>query len=376
MEALLALADGTIFAGRSFGAPGERAGEVVFDTSMTGYQEVLTDPSYRGQMVAMTAPHIGNTGINEEDLETERPHMEALLVRDLSPIASNWRAQKDLGHFLREHGVFALTEVDTRALTRHLRAVGAVKAVASTEDLDPASLVAKAQAAPTIPERRLVPEVSCREPFEWTAGSPPEWRAGEVEPFPVRRQVAVLDCGVKRSILRHLVDVGCRVTVVPWNTSAADILGLGADGVVVSSGPGDPAQVMEAVETVRELVRRRPILGIALGHQILALALGARIHKLHLGHHGSQPVIDCASGRVQITAQNHTFAVDSAALEGLGVEVTHINLNDRTVEGLRHPRWPAVGVQFHPEGRPGPHDGQGLLREFLQLVDARRQTPR
>ena len=368
MEALLALEDGAVFSGRSFGVPGERAGEIVFNTSLTGYQEVLTDPSYRGQMVAMTAPQIGNTGINDQDTESARPQVEAFLVREVTPITSNWRARQDLSQFLCAHGNMALTEVDTRSLTRHIRVCGALRAIVSTEDLSPESLVARAQAVPDISAHNHVADVSCARPYVWESGTPAGWGPGE--PAPVRRHIVAHDCGVKRSILCHLVDLGCRVTVVPWNTPAADVMALAPDGVFLSNGPGDPAQVPELVEAVRELLGRVPIFGICLGHQVLGLACGARTYKLRFGHHGgNQPVQDLATRRVQITAQNHNFAVDPSSLDQAEVAVTHINLNDRTVEGLRHRRWPAFSVQYHPEAAPGPHDATGLFAEFVRMVD-------
>jgi len=368
MEALLALEDGAAFSGSSFGAPGERAGEVVFNTSMTGYQEILTDPSYCGQMVAMTAPQIGNTGINDEDMESERPQVEALLVREVSPVASSWRARQDLGRFLREHGIIGLTGVDTRSLTRHVRAFGAMKAVVSTEDLSPESLVAKAKAAPSISEVDLVQRISCPAPQPWTETMPDGWRAFDSPRG--QRHVVVYDCGVKRSILRYLVEVGCRVTVVPWDTGAADVVALGPDGVFVSNGPGDPERVPELADVVASLLGKLPILGICLGHQVLGLALGGRTFKLRFGHHGgNQPVKDLRSGRVQITAQNHNFSVDPASLDEREVEITHLNLNDGTVEGLRHRRWPTISVQYHPETGPGPHDGLRMFLEFRQMMD-------
>jgi carbamoyl-phosphate synthase small subunit len=376
MRAILALEDGATFVGHSFGVPGERTGEVVFNTGMTGYQEVLTDPSYRGQMVVMTYPHIGNYGVNAEDAEAARPYLAALLVREYCPQPSNWRTETGLGQFLWTHGVMALTGVDTRALTRHIRTRGAMKAIVSTEDLDPTSLVAKARAAPDITGRDLVREVTCTEPYEWTEGTPGGWnrmRHTTRRPF----HVVVYDCGVKRNILRHLVDRGCRVTVVPASTLAAEVRALTPDGLLLSNGPGDPEGVPYLIESVREFLalwkqpgKGVPIFGICLGHQVLGLALGGRTYKLKFGHHGgNQPVKDLRTGRVQITTQNHNFAVDITSLDESEIELTHINLNDNTVEGMRHRGLPVFSVQYHPEAAPGPHDAEPLFGNFVELME-------
>ena len=367
MEALLVLEDGTTFRGRSFGIEGERAGEVVFNTGMTGYQEICTDPSYRGQMVTMTYPHIGNTGVNYEDPESAMPHLDALIVRQVSARESNWRAKQTLARYLIEHEIMALTDVDTRTLTRHIREFGALRGVISTEDLDPQSLHRKAQAAPTTSDQDLVGQVTCSEPYEWTEQLGAEWQV-ETRKTPGSPHVVAYDCGIKRNILRQLVASGCRVTVVPAHTSAADALALRPDGVFLSNGPGDPENVPATIDSVRSLLGQVPIFGICLGHQVLALAMGGRTYKLRFGHHGSNhPVKDLETGKIAITAQNHNFAVDIDSLEG-EARLTHLNLYDQTVEGMRHQQLPAFSVQYHPEAAPGPHDANPLFHGFMQMI--------
>jgi carbamoyl-phosphate synthase small subunit len=391
VEALLVLEDGMVFRGRSFGAMGERRGEVVFNTGMTGYQEIVTDPSYQGQMVVMTCPHIGNTGINEEDPESMQPHVRALIVREMSSRESNWRARQTLDRYLREHEVMALTDIDTRALTRHIRQFGALRGVVSTVDLDPDSLRGKALAAPTTSDEDLVAEVTCDEPYEWTDGGAEEWKHGGMEDrkdaqpsgLPTRmstsdfqpsigriRQLHVVayDCGIKHNILRQLVDSGCRVTVVPAHCSAKDVLALKPDGVFLSNGPGDPERVPYTLSSLQSLLGRVPIFGICLGHQLLGMALGGTKYKLKFGHHGSNhPVKDLRTGQIAITAQNHNFAIDADSLPA-EVEVTHLNLYDHTLEGLRHRELPVFSVQYHPEAAPGPHDANPLFGEFVRTM--------
>jgi carbamoyl-phosphate synthase small subunit len=370
MEALLVLEDGTAFRGRSFGTSGEIVGEVVFNTGMTGYQEIITDPSYRGQMVVMTYPHIGNTGINLEDPESARPHLRALIVRDASLRESNWRARQTLGQYLNEHGIMALTDVDTRALTRHIRQYGALRGVISTNDLDPDALRRKALAAPTTSDVDLVAEVTCDAPYEWYDPVDGAWQLDEPPPPPeVRPHVVAYDCGIKHNIMRQLVASGCRVTVVPAGTTAADALALRPDGVFLSNGPGDPENVPYTIAAVRSLIGVVPIFGICLGHQLLALALEGTKYKLKFGHHGSNhPVKDLHTGQIAITAQNHNFAVDIDSIAD-EVELTHVNLYDHTVEGMRHQRLPVFSVQYHPEAAPGPHDANPLFGQFVALME-------
>ena len=352
MKALLALEDGTYFFGTSIGAQGEAFGEVVFNTSMTGYQEILTDPSYKGQIVCLTYPHIGNYGTNPADLESHRPQVEGFIVRELSNTYSNWRGEERLDEFLRRHSVVGIQGIDTRALTKHIRVLGAMKGAISTLDLDPRSLCHRAAEAPGLIGRDLVREVTCQEPYRLEGDG--------------SLHVVVYDYGVKRNILRNLRRHDCRVTVVPARTLADDVLILRPDGILLSNGPGDPEGVPYAIREVERLIGKKPIFGICLGHQILGIALGLRSFKLLFGHRGAnQPVLHIPTGRVEITAQNHGFAVE----EGRGdLILTHINLNDRTNEGMRHRGLPIFSVQFHPEASPGPHDANNLFAQFVEMM--------
>jgi len=371
--AKLALEDGTIFSGFSFGAEGEVDGEVCFNTSMTGYQEILTDPSYRGQIVTMTYPEIGNYGTNVEDVESSKPHLAGFIVRHRSRRASNFRSDAPLDAYLRRHGIVALEGIDTRALVRRIRIRGALNGVLSTVDLDAASLLAKAKASPGLIGRDLVREVIPQGTVAWNdrlhrlvhmadAG------ASASRPATNSPHVVALDYGMKWNIARHLFDMGCRVTVVPGTFTADQVLALKPDGVFLSNGPGDPEPLVYAQETIRGLLGKRPIFGICLGHQLLSLACGAKTYKLKFGHRGAnQPVLNHATGRVEITCQNHGFAVDGDSLPA-DLEVTHLNLNDNTIEGVRHRKLPAFSVQYHPEASAGPHDSSYLFAQFGQML--------
>jgi carbamoyl-phosphate synthase small subunit len=385
MTAILVLADGTVFHGQAFGAATTVVGEVVFNTSLTGYQEVITDPSYRGQMVCMTLPHVGNTGVNMEDVESDHPQITAFIVREVSPVVSNWRANETLPNYLERHGIPGISEVDTRALTRSLREKGIMHAALCTDgSKSEAELLTLAQSWEGLDGRDLVKEVTCQEPYNWVDGTGAEWT-----PVPAGRNVedttpvigdsetaqadtplvVAYDFGIKHNILRRLTSHGLRVTVVPAHTQADEVLALNPDGIFLSNGPGDPAGVPYAAEAVNKLLTAGiPTFGICLGHQIIGLALGGSTYKLKFGHHGSnQPVSDSSATNVQITAQNHNYAVREEGLPD-NVEITHRNLNDGTVEGLRLTDQPVFCVQYHPEASPGPHDADLLFARFARLV--------
>jgi carbamoyl-phosphate synthase small subunit len=373
MNAVLALEDGTFFRGTSVGATGETSGEVVFNTSMTGYQEVLTDPSYAGQIVTMTSVQIGNYGVSGEDVESARPQVAGFIVRESSPVASNWRADRTLAEYLSRNGIVAIADIDTRALTRTLRSSGVMRGIIATGTVDPAELADKAKAIPKMEGADLVKEVTCKAAYDWPAdkdaGDPdyvvaPERRANK------RLTIAAYDLGIKTNILRRLAAHNCDVRVFPATTPAAELLGMKPDGVFLSNGPGDPAALPYVIDNVTQLVASdTPVFGICLGHQVLGLAMGGKTFKLKFGHRGgNHPVKNLATNRVEITSQNHGFAVDPESLPG-DVKVTHLNLYDGTVEGLRHVDKKVFCVQYHPEASPGPHDADYLFRQFLDEIE-------
>jgi carbamoyl-phosphate synthase small subunit len=398
-SALLALEDGRVFSGRAAGFRSRRGGEVVFNTSLTGYQEVFTDPSYAGQIVCLTYPHIGNVGANLEDEEASKPWIEALVVREFSALASNWRSAETAQQYLERHRIPVIWDIDTRALVRHLRTVGALRGVVSTDGTPAEKLVEEARALPTMAGQELASRVTSAAPYAWREGSielaraaaaasseavganfssPPAGATADPGRTEVRSdrpyRVVAYDFGIKRNILRLLVDHGCEVLVVPARTTAEEVLGLKPDGVFLSNGPGDPEPITYAVANIRKLIGRVPVFGICLGHQLCGLALGGRTYKLKFGHHGSNhPVKNLQTGRVEITAQNHGFAVDPESLPASEVEVTHVNLNDGTNEGMRHRSLPLFSVQYHPEASPGPHDARYLFDRFTRLMSEARR---
>ena len=371
-KAILALADGLVFEGYSFGSEGETSGELVFNTSMTGYQEILTDPSYKGQIVTMTYTQIGNYGVNDEDVESSKPYAEGFIVKEYLDIPSNWRMKKSLHQYLNEHGIVGIQGIDTRALTRHLRDFGAQPGVISTADLNPESLFAKAKKLPKMAGLDLARDVTCKKPYQWEEG---DWdlERGYAKKPPSKYKVVAYDYGIKRNILRLLTSAGCDITVVPATMPAEEVLAMNPDGVFLSNGPGDPEPVTYAIENIKKIIGKKPVFGICLGQQLLGLALGGKTYKLKFGHHGgNQPIMDLTTRKVEIAAENHGFAVDMETIKDQ-VVMTHVNLNDNTCEGFRHKILPAFSVQYHPEASPGPHDSRYLFQRFIEMMEQHKK---
>lgn len=374
-QSVLALEDGTVFEGVSLGASRQRTGEVVFNTAITGYQEIFTDPSYTGQIVVLTYPQIGNYGANPHDSESQHPFIEGLVIRELSPTPSNWRAEDRAEQFLAKYDIPVIGDVDTRKLVRHLRERGAMRGIISTGTREAAELIEAARNSPSMQGLNLVERVSTKAKYEWQQGLEPVSESENVgdgeEP---KLHVVAYDFGIKRNILRHLVHLGSRVTVVPSRTTAEEVLALKPDGVFLSNGPGDPEPLVDEITEVRKLIGKTPVFGICLGHQILGQAFGGKTFKLKFGHHGANhPVLNQLTNKVEITSQNHGFAVDPDSLRDSEVEITHWNLNDQTVEGLRHRSEPVFCVQYHPEAAPGPHDSHYLFRDFVKLMKEKKR---
>lgn len=365
-KAVLATEEGEFFEGFGFGSESEALGEVVFNTSMTGYQEIITDPSYNGQIVTMTYPEIGNYGINSEDTESRKPFIKGLVVKEYWPMPSNWRSEESLSDYMKKHDVSGIYGIDTRKLTKRIRTKGAQRSIISTTDFNKESLLDKVRSSPGVVGRDLVTEVSCKKPYVWT-DKDKQSGSGETK---AKYKVVAYDFGIKTNIVRQLSSLGCKLTVVPSKTRPEEILAMNPDGIFLSNGPGDPQGVDYAVENVKALIGKKPIFGICLGHQIIGLALGGSTYKLKFGHRGgNQPVKNLENGKVEITAQNHSFTVDPKSLDQ-DVEITHVNLNDRTVEGLKHKKLPLMSVQYHPESSPGPHDSSYLFNNFIDLMES------
>jgi carbamoyl-phosphate synthase small subunit len=375
LEAILALEDGRVWRGRAFGARAEVVGEVVFNTSMTGYQEILTDPSYTGQIITMTYPLIGNYGVSEQDVESRRVFAEGFVVREISRVVSNWRAQESLDQYLNRYRIPGISDIDTRSLVRHIRERGSMRGCLSTAETDEKTVIEKARRAPEMVGLDLATKVTCEKPYGWTDDQSTAYGSPSLlhEKNPSRFHVVAYDFGLKHNSLRSLASLGCRVTVVPAHTSAEEVAEIKPDGIWLSNGPGDPEPLTGVIANIRKLIGRYPIFGICLGHQLLGLAVGGRTYKLPFGHHGgNQPVKDLATGRIEITAQNHGFAVDADSVPA-NCEITHINLNDNTVEGFRHLSLPVYSVQYHPEAGPGPHDAAHLFDRFIEMMEGFRR---